>query len=120
MRIDQDPSFSFPEQALTRSEGKPAGESSIRKKDSIAASVVVGHYDTSSIIVEDGLRDWDLVVNGRAFKLCGLDKEVRLLESDAAVQNEPQLQYFGMGSGAPLVRMGFWSIIVVRRADCPI
>ena len=47
--------------------------------------VTVGHYDTSSVIVTDGLKDGDLVVTAGVQALRP-GQEVRLLETGAGAQ----------------------------------
>jgi RND family efflux transporter MFP subunit len=86
MRIESGPVIQLPGTALTQSEGKPAVWVVDPERKTVSLlPVVVGRYDTSSIIVEDGLRDGDLVVTAGVQALRP-GQEVRLLESDAAVQ----------------------------------
>src|SRR5258707_6921432 len=86
IRIESGPVIQLPGTALTQSEGKPAVWVVDPEKKTVSLlPVVVGHYDTSSIIVEDGLMDGDLVVTAGVQALRP-GQEVRLLESDAAVQ----------------------------------
>jgi RND family efflux transporter MFP subunit len=76
----------LPGTALTQSEGKPAVWVVDPEKKTVSLlPVTVGHYDTSSIIVVGGLRDGDLVVTAGVQALRP-GQQVRLLETDAAVQ----------------------------------
>jgi RND family efflux transporter MFP subunit len=86
VRIQSDPVIELPGTALTQSEGKPAVWVVDQEKKTVSlVPVIVGHYDTSSIIVVDGLRDGDLVVTAGVQALRP-GQQVRLLESNAAVQ----------------------------------
>ena len=86
IRIESGPVIQLPGTALTQSEGKPAVWVVDPERKTVSLlPVVVGRYDTSSIILEDGLRDGDLVVTAGVQALRP-GQEVRLLESDAAVQ----------------------------------
>jgi membrane fusion protein, multidrug efflux system len=76
----------LPGTALTQSEGKPAVWVVDPEKKTVSLfPVTVGRYDTSSIIVVDGLRDGDLVVTVGVQALRP-GQEVRLLEPAAGVQ----------------------------------
>jgi membrane fusion protein, multidrug efflux system len=76
----------LPGTALTQSEGKPAVWVVDPEKKTVSLfPVTVGRYDTSSIIVVDGLRDGDLVVTAGVQALRP-GQEVRLLEPAAGVQ----------------------------------
>jgi RND family efflux transporter MFP subunit len=86
VRIQSDPVIELPGTALTQSEGKPAVWVVDQEKKTVSlVPVIVGHYDTFSIIVVDGLRDGDLVVTAGVQALRP-GQQVRLLESNAAVQ----------------------------------
>jgi multidrug efflux pump subunit AcrA (membrane-fusion protein) len=77
--------IALPGTALTQSEGKPAvWVVDPNKKTVSLVPVTVGHYDSSSIIVADGLRDGDLVVTAGVQALRP-GQEVRLLEASASV-----------------------------------
>ena len=83
VRIQSEPVIQLPGTALTQSEGKPAVWVVDPEKKTVSLlPVIVGHYDTSSIIVVDGLRDGDLVVTAGVRP----GQQARLLETDAAVQ----------------------------------
>src|SRR5258705_8034511 len=63
VKIQSEPVIQLPGTALTQSEGKPAvWVVDPAKKTVSLLPVVVDHYDTSSVIVVDGLRDGDIVV----------------------------------------------------------
>jgi membrane fusion protein, multidrug efflux system len=86
VKIQSEPVIQLPGTALTQSEGKPAVWVVDPEKKTVSLlPVTVGHYDTSSIIVVDGLRDGDLVVTAGVQALRP-GQQVRLLETDAAVQ----------------------------------
>jgi len=86
VRIQSDPVIELPGTALTQSEGKPAVWVVDQEKKTVSlVPVIVGHYDTFSIIVVDGLRDGDLVVTAGVQALRP-GQQIRLLESNAAVQ----------------------------------
>jgi RND family efflux transporter MFP subunit len=79
--IQSEPVIQLPGTALTQSEGKPAvWVVDLKKKTVSLSTVTVGHYDTSSIIVTDGLEDGDLVVTAGVQALRP-GQEVRLLET---------------------------------------
>jgi RND family efflux transporter MFP subunit len=83
VKIQSEPVIALPGTALTQSEGKPAVWVVDPKKKTVSlVPVAVGHYDTSSIIVADGLRDGDLVVTAGVQALRP-GQEVRLLEASA-------------------------------------
>src|SRR5712664_2016787 len=86
IRIESGPVIQLPGTALTQSEGKPAvWVVDPAKKTVSLLPVVVDHYDTSSVIVVDGLRDGDIVVTAGVQALRP-GQEVRLLETGAGVQ----------------------------------
>jgi RND family efflux transporter MFP subunit len=85
VKIQSEPVIALPGTALTQSEGKPAvWVVDPNKKTVSLVPVTVGHYDSSSIIVADGLRDGDLVVTAGVQALRP-GQEVRLLEASASV-----------------------------------
>jgi multidrug efflux pump subunit AcrA (membrane-fusion protein) len=89
VKIQSEPVIQLPGTALTQSEGKPAVWVVDPEKKTVSLlPVTVGHYDTSSIIVVGGLRDGDLVVTAGVQALRP-GQQVRLLETDAAVQLRP-------------------------------
>jgi RND family efflux transporter MFP subunit len=85
LKIQSEPVIELPGTALTQSEGRPAVwvVDPVKKTVSLRP-VTVGHYDTSSIVVVDGLGDGDLVVTAGVQALRP-GQEVRLLETRAAV-----------------------------------
>lgn len=86
VKIQSEPVIQLPGTALTQSEGKPAvWVVDPQKKTVSLLTVTVGHYDTSSIIVTDGLKDGDIVVTAGVQALRP-GQEVRLLEAGAGVQ----------------------------------
>jgi membrane fusion protein, multidrug efflux system len=86
VRIQSEPVIQLPGTALTQSEGKPAVWIVDPQKKTVSLHpVTVGNYDTSSIIVADGLKDGDLIVTAGVQALRP-GQEVRLLEADASVQ----------------------------------
>ncbi len=86
VKIQSGPVIQLPGTALTQSEGKPAVWVVDPKKKTVSLfTVTVGHYDTSSIIVTDGLKDGELVVTAGVQALRP-GQEVRLLETGAGVQ----------------------------------
>jgi RND family efflux transporter MFP subunit len=81
VKLQSEPVIQLPGTALTQSEGKPAVWVVDPKKKTVSLSTVtVGHYDTSSIIVTDGLEDGELVVTAGVQALRP-GQEVRLLET---------------------------------------
>jgi membrane fusion protein, multidrug efflux system len=85
VKIQSEPVIALPGTALTQSEGKPAVWVVDPSKKTVSlVPVTVGHYDSSSIIVADGLRDGDLVVTAGVQALRP-GQEVRLLEASASV-----------------------------------
>jgi multidrug efflux pump subunit AcrA (membrane-fusion protein) len=71
---------------LTQSEGKPAVWVVDPEKKTVSlVPVTVGHYDTSSAVVSQGLKDGDLVVTAGVQALRP-GQEVRLLEAGAGAQ----------------------------------
>jgi RND family efflux transporter MFP subunit len=86
VKIQSEPVIQLPGTALTQSEGKPAVWVVDPEKKTVSlVPVTVGHYDTSSIIVANGLRDGDLVVTAGVQALRP-GQEVRLFEASASVQ----------------------------------
>jgi RND family efflux transporter MFP subunit len=84
--IESGPVIQLPGTALTRSQGKPTVWVVDPDKKTVSLfPVIVGHYDTSSIIVTDGLKDGDLVVTAGVQALQP-GQQVRLLETDAGAQ----------------------------------
>jgi membrane fusion protein, multidrug efflux system len=84
--IQSESVIQLPGTALTQSEGKPAVWVVDPEKKTVSLlAVTVGRYDTSSIIVVDGLKDGDLVVTAGVQALRP-GQEVRLLEAAAGVQ----------------------------------
>jgi RND family efflux transporter MFP subunit len=83
VKIQSEPVIQLPGMALTQSEGKPAVWVVDPEKKTVSLRpITVGHYDTSSIIVADGLSDGDLVVTAGVQALRP-GQEVRLLEAGA-------------------------------------
>jgi multidrug efflux pump subunit AcrA (membrane-fusion protein) len=86
VKIQSEPVIQLPGTALTQSEGRPAVWVVDPEKKTVSLrAITVGHYDTSSIIVVDGVSDGDLVVTAGVQALRP-GQQVRLLESDAAVR----------------------------------
>jgi RND family efflux transporter MFP subunit len=86
VKIQSRPVIQLPGTALTQSEGKPAvWVVDSTKKTVSLRPVTVGHYDTSSVVVSDGLQDGDVVVTAGVQALRP-GQEVRLLEASAGVQ----------------------------------
>jgi RND family efflux transporter MFP subunit len=85
VKIQSEPVIQLPGTALTQSEGRPAVwvVDPTRKIVSLVP-VIVGHYDTSSAVVSDGLKDGDLVVTAGVQALRPGQK-VRLLEAGAGL-----------------------------------
>src|SRR3981189_550010 len=86
VKVQSEPVIQLPGTALTQSEGKPAvwGVDPPRKTVSLVP-VTVGHYDTSSAVVSQGLNDGDLVVTAGVHALRPGQK-VRLLEASGGAQ----------------------------------
>jgi membrane fusion protein, multidrug efflux system len=85
VKIQSEPVIALPGTALSQSEGKPAvWVVDPNKKTVSLVPVTVGRYDSSSIIVADGLRDGDLVVTAGVQALRP-GQEVRLFEASASV-----------------------------------
>jgi membrane fusion protein, multidrug efflux system len=83
VKIQSEPVIQLPGTALTQSAGKPAVWVVDPEKKTVSLlPVTVGHYDTSSIIVVDGLRDGDVVVTAGVQALRP-GQQVRLLEAGA-------------------------------------
>src|ERR1700738_3400165 len=71
VKIQSEAVIQLPGTALTQSEGKPAvWVVDPNKKTVSLVPVTVGHYDTSSAVVSDGLKDGDLVVTAGDSGLC--------------------------------------------------
>jgi RND family efflux transporter MFP subunit len=86
VKMQSEPVIQLPGTALTQSQGKPAVWIVDPESKTVSLfPVTVGHYDTSSISVTDGLKDGDLVVTAGVQALRP-GQEVRLLETGAAVQ----------------------------------
>jgi RND family efflux transporter MFP subunit len=86
VKMQSEPVIQLPGTALTQSQGKPAVWVVDPENKTVSLlPVTVGHYDTSSISVTDGLKDGDLVVTAGVQALRP-GQEVRLLETGAAVQ----------------------------------
>jgi RND family efflux transporter MFP subunit len=86
VRIQSEPVIQLPGTALTQSEGKPAVWVVDPEKKTVSLRpVAVGHYDTSSVVVSDGLKDGDLVVTAGVQALRP-GQEVRLPEAGTGVQ----------------------------------
>jgi RND family efflux transporter MFP subunit len=86
VRIQSESVIQLPGTALTQSEGKPAVWVVDPDKKTVSLlPVTIGRFDTSSIILVDGLRDGDLVVTAGVQALRP-GQEVRLLEVPAGVQ----------------------------------
>src|SRR5882757_1403582 len=86
VRIQSEPVIQLPGTALTQSEGKPAvWVVDPNKKTVSLLPVIVDHYDTSSIVVTDGLSDGDIVVTAGVQALRP-GQAVRLLENGVGVQ----------------------------------
>src|ERR1700704_579192 len=85
VKIQSEPVIALPGTALTQSEGKPAVWVVDPSKKTVSlVPITVGHYDSSSVIVADGLRDGDLVVTAGVQALRP-GQEVRLFEASASV-----------------------------------
>src|SRR5467141_2464021 len=86
VRIQSEPVIQLPGTALTQSEGKPAVWVVDPNKKTVALlPVIVDHYDTSSIVVTDGLSDGDIVVTAGVQALRP-GQAVRLLENGVGAQ----------------------------------
>jgi RND family efflux transporter MFP subunit len=86
VKIQSEPVIQLPGTALTQSEGKPAVWVVDPTKKTVSLfPVTVGHYDTSSVVVSDGLKDGDLVVTAGVQALRP-GQEVRLLEAVAGAR----------------------------------
>src|SRR3981081_1228649 len=80
VKIQSEPVIQLPGTALTQSEGKPAVWVVYANKKTVPlVPVTVGHYDTSSAVVAEGLKDGDLVVTAGVQALRP-GQEERLLE----------------------------------------
>src|SRR5258705_4854405 len=81
VKVQSEPVIQLPGTALTQSEGKPAVWVVDPERKTVSlVPVTVGHYDTSSAVVAQGLKDGDLVVTagGQALRP---RQEGRLLET---------------------------------------
>ena len=86
VKIPSDPVIQLPGTALTQSEGKPAVWVVDPEKKTVSlVPVTVGHYDTSSAVVAQGLKDGDLIVTAGVQALRP-GQEVRQLEAGASAQ----------------------------------
>ncbi len=86
VKVQSEPVIQLPGTALTQGDGKPAvWVVDPTNKTVSLRPVKVGHYDTSSVVVSDGLKDEDLVVTAGVQALRP-GQEVRLLEASAGVQ----------------------------------
>jgi RND family efflux transporter MFP subunit len=86
VKVQSEPVIQLPGTALTQSEGKPAVWVVDPEKKTVSlVPVTVGHYDTSSAIVSQGLKDGDIVVTAGVQALRP-GQEVRLLEAGASTQ----------------------------------
>jgi len=86
VKIQTDPVIQLPGTALTQSEGKPAVWVVDPQKKTVSLHpIAIGHYDTSSISVADGLKDGDLVVTA-GIQALRPGQEVRLLEAGAGLR----------------------------------
>jgi RND family efflux transporter MFP subunit len=86
VKIQSEPVIQLPGTALTQSEGKPAVWVVDPGKKTVSLfPVTIGHYDTSSAVVSQGLKDGDLVVTAGVQALRP-GQEVRLLEAGADAQ----------------------------------
>src|SRR5712671_5966673 len=86
VKVQSEPVIQLPGTALTQSEGKPAVWVVDPEKKTVSlVPVTVGHYDTSSAVVSQGLKDGDLVVTAGVQALRP-GQEVRLLEAGAGAQ----------------------------------
>src|SRR6266403_1820041 len=86
VKVHSEPVIQLPGTALTQSEGKPAVWVVDPEKKTVSlVPVTVGHYDTSSAVVSQGLKDGDLVVTAGVQALRP-GQEVRLLEAGAGAQ----------------------------------
>ena len=85
VKVQSEPVIQLPGTALTQSEGKPAVWVVDPEKKTVSlVPVTVGHYDTSSAVVAQGLKDGDLVVTAGVQALRP-GQEVRLLEAGAGL-----------------------------------
>jgi RND family efflux transporter MFP subunit len=86
VKVQSEPVIQLPGTALTQSEGRPAvWVVDPGKKTVSLVPVTVGHYDTSSAVVAQGLKDGDLVGTG-GLQALRPGQEVRLLETRADAQ----------------------------------
>jgi RND family efflux transporter MFP subunit len=86
VKVQSEPVIQLPGTALTQSEGRPAVWVVDPERKTVSlVPVTVGHYDTSSAVVAQGLKDGDLVVTAGVQALRP-GQEVRLLETGAGAQ----------------------------------
>jgi RND family efflux transporter MFP subunit len=86
VKMQSEPIIQIPGTALTQSEGKPAVWIVDPERKTVSLRrVTIGHYDTFSIVVANGLSDDDLVVTAGVQALRP-GQQVRLLETGPAVQ----------------------------------
>jgi len=86
VKMQSEPVIQIPGTALTQSEGKPAVWIVDPERKTVSLrTVTIGHYDTFSIVVANGLSDDDLVVTAGVQALRP-GQQVRLLETGPAVQ----------------------------------
>ena len=86
VKVQSDPVIQLPGTALTQGAGKPAVWVVDPTNKTVSLRPVrVGHYDTSSVVVSDGLKDGDLVVTAGVQALRP-GQEVRLLGAGAETQ----------------------------------
>jgi RND family efflux transporter MFP subunit len=86
VKVQSEPVIQLPGTALIQSEGKPAVWVVDPEKKTVSlVTVTVGHYDTSSAVVSQGLNDGDLVVTAGVQALRPGQK-VRLLEASGGAQ----------------------------------
>jgi membrane fusion protein, multidrug efflux system len=86
VKIQSEPVIQIPGTALTQSEGKPAVWVVDSEKKTVSLRpVIIGRFNTSSVVVSDGLSDGDIVVTAGVQALRP-GQEVRLLEAGAGVQ----------------------------------
>jgi membrane fusion protein, multidrug efflux system len=86
VKIGTEPVIQIPGTALSQSAGKPAVWVVDPENKTVSlVTVTVGHYDTYSVVVSDGLKDGDVVVTAGVQALRP-GQEVRLLEAGAGVR----------------------------------
>src|SRR5437773_803419 len=86
VKIQSEPVILIPGTALTQSEGKPAVWVVDPEKKTVSLRpVIIGRFNTSSVVVSDGLNDGDIVVTAGVQALRP-GQQVRLLEAGAGDQ----------------------------------